>query len=598
MRDHLLESGFDVVRSMVDRTLANNCPLHQAVLNSNMRHVAKLLKTKESITQTDGGGRTPLHVAVSCRSQELIKLLLEHGADVRTVDTLLGLSPVGYASRLVDWQILSLMMEKRPDIREQVLSEMNLDRTEYTASALHAAAKDGHTDLLRYLIGRGNCVNMTLQGDSGTLLHIAARGNHIQTVRTLVDLGASCDIQDSTGKTALHVSAETGSLEVAKYIVERQEMSNGEFALKYVALDRATKKLTRLNVHDIEGNTSLHLAAAAGKTSTVRYLLNVGSDVRSCNTRGEYPLTLAAGNGTSDTVELLLQKCCAVKHEEIMTSALTAAILAGQLETTALLLRSGAPVSGGKNEKPIHIASRVGKKEIVSLLLQNGESLTSRTDCGNTALHLASEAGQLNMVKYLVDLQTDGQCSLNYDNETPLHLAARNGRDYLVIYFAKNGKNINAASANGATCLHFACENGHYTTVECLLKHGAEVNAMNSANQTPLHIAAGRGQTKTVELLLQHNANTSLRDKDGITALLAASINGHQETVLLIVQHGGNIEDADGNGNTIAHFAVQNENFDILRCLSNRQANLEVKNSDGDTPLLKAVREGRNRIVQ
>jgi ankyrin repeat protein len=137
---------------------------------------------------------------------------------------------------------------------------------------------------------------------------------------------------------------------------------------------------------------------------------------------------------------------------------------------------------------------------------------------------LASELVFLNFVIYFVELQKDGLDNLNFENETPLRLAIRNGRDYLVIYFYDNSCNINFISANGAICLHVACENGHYTTVEYLLKHGAAVNAMNSANQTPLHIAAGRGQTKIIGLLFQHNANISLPDKDGITALLAASI--------------------------------------------------------------------------
>jgi ankyrin repeat protein len=598
MRDHLFEPEFGVVRSMVDRILADKYVLHEGVLNSDVRHIVMLLQRKESITQKDRGGRTPLHVAVSCRSLELTSLLLEYGADVSSVDTLLGWSPVDYATRMVDWQMLSLLMEKRPDIREQVLNEMNPNSTEYIPSAVRAAARYGHSDLLRYLISKGNCVNMTLPGDSGTLLHEAARENNIQTVSTLFDLGADFGIQDSEGKTALHVSAEVGSLEVAKFIVERQEMSDGEAEIKEIGtLDRTITKLNRLNVRDDDGNTPLHLAAAAGNTSTVRYLLSAGSDLRSCKTRGEHPITLAARYGRNDTVKLLMKSCFAVKCEE-MTSALTAAILAGQVDTTALLLRSSAPVSGGENEKPIHIASRIGQKEIVSLLLEYGASLTSRTDSGNTALHLASEAGHMSLVKYLVELNTDGVYTLNYENETPLNLVARNGRDYLLSYFAENGCNINSTSANGATCLHVACENGHYATVECLLKHGAEVNAMNSADQTPLHIAASRGQTKIVELLFLHNANFSMRDKAGITALLAASINGHQNTVLFIVQHGGNIEETDGKGNTIAHFAVQNENFDILKFLSKQQANLYVQNSDGDTPLHQAVREEKSRIVE
>ena len=277
----------------------------------------------------------------------------------------------------------------------------------------------------------------------------------------------------------------------------------------------------------------------------MRYLLSASSNLRSCNTRGEYPLTLAAQYGRNDTVKLLLQSCSAVKCE-IMTSALKAAIEVGHVDSTTYLLRSGAPVSRGENEKPIHIASRMGQKEIVSLLLQFGASLASRTDSGNTVLHLPSEAGHLSLVKYLVELQRDGLYSLNCEAETPLRLAARNGRDYLVTYFAKNGCNINSKPANCATCLHVACANGHYTTVECLLRHGAEVNAMNSDDQTPFHIAASRGQTKIVELLFLHKTDFSLQDKNGIMALLAASINGHQDTVLFIVQNGGNINVTDG----------------------------------------------------
>jgi ankyrin repeat protein len=60
---------------------------------------------------------------------------------------------------------------------------------------------------------------MVTTGESGMLFHEAARGNHIQTVSILVDLGANCEIQDANGKTALHVAAEAGSLEVAKFIV-------------------------------------------------------------------------------------------------------------------------------------------------------------------------------------------------------------------------------------------------------------------------------------------------------------------------------------------------------------------------------------------
>ena len=597
MRDHLFESEFDVVRSMVDRILADKCPVHEAVINSNVRLVTNLLRRKESVSEKDHGERTPLHIAVSCSNTDIIRLLLEQGADGSSVDAFLGLSPVDYASRMNNWEVLTLMMDKRSDIREQVLNGPNQYSLDGITYALRAAAKYGRNDLLEYLIRKGNSVNMALPGNNSTLLHEAVKSQQTETIKILVQLGARTVSQDPFGRTPLHVAVENRSLEVIKCLVECQETVQKESELKNVSNpERTVTEGNFLNVPDVDGNTPLHLGVASGNTNIVFYLISAGSDKNTCNIRGEYPLTLAARCGKNDIVELLMVG--EVQCEAAQIDALRAAIVAGLLDTMDLLLRLGAPVNKGQNEKPIHVASELGRKEIVSLLLQYGASLTSRTDSGNTALHLASEHEHLSLVKYLVEEERDDLNTLNHENETPLHLAARNGRDYIVTYFAEKGCNINAPSANGSTCLHVACENGHYTTVECLLKHGAEVNAMNSAEQTPLHIAASRGKTKIVQLLLQHNANLKLRDKDGITALLAASINGYQDTEWFILQYGGNIEDTDRKGNSIAHFAVANENYDILNFLSQQNVSLDVQNSDGDTPLLQAVREGKNRLVR
>jgi adenylate kinase len=211
MRDHIFDSGFSVVRSMVDRILADRCPLHEAVLNLNLCRVENLLQEKESICKKDRGGRTPLHIAVSCKNTEIIRLLLEHGADAISVDTFLGLSPVDYASRMDDWEILSLIMEKRPDIREHVLNRANFDCTETTASALHAAAKYGHNDLLKYLKRKVKYVNKALPSDNRILLHEAPRSLQIETLKVLVQLGGSTDSKDGSGKhhSMCRLKAET-----------------------------------------------------------------------------------------------------------------------------------------------------------------------------------------------------------------------------------------------------------------------------------------------------------------------------------------------------------------------------------------------------
>jgi len=324
-------------------------------------------------------------------------------------------------------------MEKRPDIREQVLNGTNQDCVDCIISALRAAAQYGHNDLLKYLISKGNSVNVALPGENCTLLHEAVRNRQTGTIKTLFQLGASIDCQDESGKTPLHVSVETGKLEVVKCIVEDQETVQREIELKHVVSSESNvKRGNILNISDINGNTPLHLGVAAGNINTVTYLISAGSDKNICNVQGDYPITLAARCGKNNIVEILMVG--ELQCEEAQIGALRAGVVGGHVETTSLLLRLGAPVNKGKNEKRIHVASQRGVKEIISLLLQNGASLISRTDSGNTALHLASEHGHLSSVKYLVELQRDGLYSLNYENETPLHLAARNGRDQLVTF--------------------------------------------------------------------------------------------------------------------------------------------------------------------
>jgi len=138
-------------------------------------------------------------------------------------DTLLGLSAVQFGSRMVDWEILTLIMEKRPKVREQLLNVMKNGFTDYNASVLRAVAKYGHTDLLTYRISKDNYMNMALLADNGILLHEAARSDQTETIMKIFRLGAKPDTEDGKGKAPLHVSAEGGSYNVAKFMAECQE---------------------------------------------------------------------------------------------------------------------------------------------------------------------------------------------------------------------------------------------------------------------------------------------------------------------------------------------------------------------------------------
>jgi hypothetical protein len=184
------------------------------------------------------------------------------------------------------------------------------------------------------------------------LFQAAVRNGQTETVKILFQLGACLDCQDENGKTPLYLSVETGKLDVIKCIDECQETIQREMELENVTNPEGiVRKGNCINVPNIDGNTPLHLGVAVGNTNIVSYFISTGSDKNTCNIRGKYPLTLAARCGKNDIVELSMGG--EMQYEEAQIGALRAAIVAGHVDTTDLLLSLGAPVNKGEDEKPI-----------------------------------------------------------------------------------------------------------------------------------------------------------------------------------------------------------------------------------------------------
>lgn len=105
--------------------------------------------------------------------------------------------------------------------------------------------------------------------------------------------------------------------------------------------------------------------------------------------------------------------------------------------------------------------------------------------------------------------------NLNQIKETPLTLAALNGRSKMVEILLKDGAQINHQTTNGWTALMFAargscfqntCDGMHETndlveTVKVLVKHGADQNLKNSDDMTAWLLATRSNNTKILKLL-------------------------------------------------------------------------------------------------
>lgn len=124
-------------------------------------------------------------------------------------------------------------------------------------------------------------------------------------------------------------------------------------------------------------------------------------------------------------------------------------------------------------------------------------------------------------------------------NQTPLHVAASEGRTVAALSLLAAGAEIDARSVLGATPLMNAADNGHQYLVQKLLAARASVNTTDYLGQLPLTMVAARGQTALVRILLDNKADVNARHGGGCTALDLAEVNQQHEVVALLRARGG-----------------------------------------------------------
>ncbi len=123
------------------------------------------------------------------------------------------------------------------------------------------------------------------------------------------------------------------------------------------------------------------------------------------------------------------------------------------------------------------------------------------------ALHEATQVDDPNRVKALLKEAPNLVFSQDWNNDTPLHLAAYFGYRDVAELLLTHGADVNAINSYGRTPLHRAAFNGHQDIAKLLLKHGADINAKNNFVDTPLHEAVVNGSYAVAELLRQHGGH-------------------------------------------------------------------------------------------
>jgi len=119
--------------------------------------------------------------------------------------------------------------------------------------------------------------------------------------------------------------------------------------------------------------------------------------------------------------------------------------------------------------------------------------LNARNSSGNTALHIASHKGNLEVVRSLIPyLKKEDIDECDPEGNTALIKAAEKGYFDVVEELINYRANVNASGNNKRTALMAAVESGHIRVVKLLIKKGAKMALKDKYDKTVLDIISAK----------------------------------------------------------------------------------------------------------
>ncbi|KAL0709953.1 hypothetical protein Bca4012_016931 [Brassica carinata] len=268
--------------------------------------------------------------------------------------------------------------------------------------------------------------------------------------------------------------------------------------------------------------------------------------------------------------------------------------------------------TGKREDSPLHSAVRRGDFSAVKKILSDHieseeelrELLQKQNQCGETALYVAAEYGDAEVVAELIkyydldDAETKARNGFD-----PFHIAAKQGElEVLRVLMEEHPELAMTVDLSNTTALHTAAAQGHVEVVEYLLEAaGSSLAAIAKSNgKTALHSAARNGHAEVVKAIVAVEPDTATRtDKKGQTPLhMAVKGQSLDVVVELMKGHRSSLNMVDSKGNTALHVATRKGRTKIVELLlENNETSTKAINRAGETPLDTAEKTGHPKLA-
>ena len=284
-----------------------NTPLHVAATSGSPDAIDVLLQAGAKIDAFNHHRDTPLLNAATEGSAPAVNALLKHRPAMNVSDG--DFTPLGIAVYRGHRDVVRLLIDHGANIESQ-------DKNGYTA--LHVAVLAGKTDLVALLLTADAHVDSRSKRGA-TPLQLAAERGSVDSSSLLLQYGARVDTRDLHGFTALHIAASNGQADVVDFLLAHgadinSRTESGDTPLHWAAyngkIDAATlllQKDANVNASDKDGNTPLHWAAAKGHVEMTELLIANGANMKALTRFGCTPLRGANDFHQVATAKVLLK---------------------------------------------------------------------------------------------------------------------------------------------------------------------------------------------------------------------------------------------------------------------------------------------------
>ncbi|XP_061178688.1 uncharacterized protein LOC133187361 [Saccostrea echinata] len=335
----------------------------------------------------------------------------------------------------------------------------------------------------------------TRDSDGYSLLHFACEGGNLEILKHLLEEGFMLDSTTFKGKTVLHIASQFGHKSICDYVL--------------------SKDTALLEITDKRKGNAAHFAAEGGYVEILEFLVNKGINPKQLTERERNIFHIASSNDQQEMCKYIVQT-----YPEIIHSV------------------------DGLGWNALHFATAKGHIEMFDTLVGFDLDVKSKTNRGNSVLHIACLKSRLEMCKYIINRWPYLVKEQNKLNRTPV-FAAVEGGDINILKLLKNyDADERAIAADNHTLLHVASEHSNYEICKYVIQTYPEMtNLSSSKNFNALHmLAAGSSRSEEEEimvfnLLVSHGVDIFQTTKKGSSVLSLACKNRKYDLCKYMVDH-------------------------------------------------------------